>query len=100
MRRFLPFLGWGFDLAVTCVQTNPQNFGLPYAKKKNDACPAEKAQFEHFLWLQNDSVFGEEIQHWLEHELEASQAYLSALTWKARNTRPQPAFASNPQIRR
>ncbi|MDE6630827.1 MAG: hypothetical protein K2K11_05340 [Bacteroidales bacterium] len=99
MRRFLPLLGLVFALAVSCRQNNPENIALPYAKKKNDACPAEKARFEHFLWLQNDSVFGEEIQHWLEHELEASQAYLSALTWKARNTRPQTDFASNPQIR-
>lgn len=99
MRPFLPLLGLGLALAVSCSRNNPENIALPYAKKKNDACPAEKARFEHFLWLQNDSVFGEEIQHWLEHELEASQAYLSALTWKARNTLPQADFADNPQIR-
>ena len=99
MRPFLPLLGLVFALAVSCRQNNPENIALPYAKKKNDACPAEKARFEHFLWLQNDSVFGEEIQHWLEHELEASQAYLSALTWKSRNTLPQADFANHPQIR-
>lgn len=85
--------------AVSCDRNNPENIALPYAKKKNDACPAEKARFGHFLWLQNDSVFGEEIRYWLEHELEASQAYLSALTWKTRNTCPQADFANNPQIR-
>ncbi|MDE5608853.1 MAG: hypothetical protein K2I66_00540, partial [Bacteroidales bacterium] len=99
MRPFLPLLGLVLALTVSCRQNNPENIALPYAKKKNDACPAEKARFEHFLWLQNDSVFGEEIQHWLEHELEASQAYLSALTWKTRNTRPQADFASDAQIR-
>lgn len=99
MRPFLPLLGLALALTVSCQQNNPEDIALPYAKKKNDACPAEKARFEHFLWLQNDSVFGEEIQHWLEHELEASQAYLSALTWKARNTGPQADFASHPQIR-
>lgn len=99
MKPFLPLLGLVLALAVSCGRNNPENIALPYAKKKNDACPAEKARFEHFLWLQNDSVFGEEIQHWLEHELEASQAYLSALTWKTRNTQPQADFADNPQIR-
>lgn len=99
LKPFLPFLGAVFALSVSCRQNNPEDIALPYAKKKNDACPAEKARFGHFLWLQEDSVFGDEIQLWLEHELEASQAYLSALTWKTQDTQPQVDFADNPRIR-